>query len=71
MENYYEVTKESALYQEYIDYLANDKIMRGISSEFLTNNNIDTKEYVSTKDTFYIVPTEKDMENFDKLFAKN
>jgi len=70
MENYYEVTKESPLYQEYMDYLVSDRTMREISHEFLTNNNIDTKEYASTKDTFYIVPTEKDIENFDKILCK-
>ena len=70
MENYYEVTKGSPLHKEYMDYLANDKIIREISHEFLINNNIDTKEYASTKDTFYIVPTEKDIENFDKILCK-
>jgi len=70
MESYYEITKESALYQEYMDYLASDKIMREISHEFSTSNNIDTKEYASTNDTFYIAPTEKDIENFDKILCK-
>jgi len=70
MENYYEVTKQSPLHKEYMDYIVSDKIMREISHEFLSNNNINTKEYASTKDTFYIIPNEKDIEDFGKLLNK-
>ena len=70
MENYYMIPKQLPLHQEYMDYVENNKTMREISHEFLIDNNIDTKEYASTKDTFYIVPTEKDIEDFGKFLCK-
>lgn len=53
-----------------MDYLTSDKTMREISHQFLTANNINTKEYASTKDTFYIIPTEKDIEDFSKMLNR-
>lgn len=70
MENYYEVTKQSNLYQEYMDYISNNKEMRKIADEFLIKNEVDTDKYAGTADTFYIIPTEKDLNEFEKFLCK-
>lgn len=70
MENYYQVTEQSPLYKEYMDYSENDKIIRQIAHEFLTNNKIDAKQYVATENTFYIIPDGNDLNNFGKILNK-
>ena len=71
MERYFEVTGQSDLYNEYMEYKNNQDIIHNISKEFMTTQGIETDTYANQSDTFYIVPTEKDLEKFGKSLCKS
>jgi len=71
MERYFEVTKQSNLYNQYMEYKNNQQVLHNISKEFMDVQGIETNEYANQSDKFYIVPTEKDLEKFGKSLCKS
>ena len=71
MERYFKVTKQSNLYNQYMEYKDNQKVMHNISKEFMNTQGIETDTYANQGNTFYIVPTEKDTERFAKSLCKS
>jgi len=71
MERYFEVTKQSNLYNQYMEYKDNQEVMHNISKEFMDTQGIETNEYANQSDKFYIVPTEKDLDKFSKSLCKS
>jgi len=70
MERYFEVTGQSDLYNEYMEYKNNLKVIDNISTEFMSAQGIETDGYANQGDTFYIEPTENDLEKFGKSLCK-
>jgi len=71
MERYFEVTSQSDLFNEYMEYKNNLKVIDNISTEFMSAQGIETDTYANKSNTFYIVPTEKDLEIFNKALYKS
>ena len=71
MERYFEVTGQSNLYNEYMEYKNNQQVIHNISKEFMTTQRIETDTYANQGNTFYIVPTKKDIEVFGKSLCKS
>lgn len=71
MERYFQVTGQSDLYNQYMEYKNNQQVIHNISKEFMTTQEIETDTYANQSNTFYIVPTEKDLEKFGKSLCKS
>ena len=70
IEKYFEVTKDSGLYEDYNKYYNNVPVLNKIVKDFCMTNGIESKTYACTSDSFYIAPTEKDKENFKTQLCK-
>jgi len=70
MEKYFIVTKQSKLYDEYFYFKSNDEKIRKTSKDFMDKNHIEATKYYCTNSAFYIVPTENDLEKFNKILCK-
>jgi len=70
MERYFEVTNQANLYNQYMEYKYNQELLCDISKEFMDSQGIETEEYANQGNTFYIVPTENDLEAFCKSLCK-
>jgi hypothetical protein len=51
-------------------YEKNIEIVNNHVQIFMDKHNMDTHEYYPTNAVFYIVPTKKDIELFDKILGK-
>ena len=71
MERYFQVTGQSSLYNEYMEYKNNQQVVHSISKEFMNAQGIETNVYANQCDKFYIVPTEKDLDKFGKSLCKS
>lgn len=71
MDKYYEVTKESKLYDEYFKWFNNYIEIKKIAKEFMTTHGIETVEFYASNENFHIVPTANDMKTFEKQLCKN
>jgi len=70
MERYFQVTGQSDLFNQYMEYKNNQQVLHNISKEFMDTQGIETDTYAYQSNTFYIVPTEKDLEKFNKSLCK-
>jgi len=70
MERYFQVTGQSSLYNEYMEYKNNQQVVHSISKEFMNAQGIETNVYANQGDKFYIVPTENDVDKFSKSLCK-
>jgi len=70
MEKYFIVTEQSKLYGEYMRYIQNKKDVNDHVKEFTAKNEIKTTEYYANSGYLYIVPTENDLEKFEKVLTK-
>jgi hypothetical protein len=70
MEKYFIVTEQSKLHKEYYEYKNSDKKLHKIVKEFMQKYEIETNGYAHRDQTFYIEPTEKDLEKFNKVLCK-
>jgi len=70
MERYFEVTGKSDLYNEYLAYKNSQKVLHYISTQFMSVYGIETDGYANQGNTFYIEPTENDLEKFGKSLCK-
>jgi len=69
MERYFIVTEESELHKDWFEYKENRSRVRELIHEFNQANNIESESYFVTDTAFYIVPTDKDKENFGQVLA--
>ena len=71
MEKYFEIKKGSSLYESYFlwveDYKKVGKAFKTIKEDF----GIETNEFYARKDTFHIVPTDNDWQNFKDQMTKS
>lgn len=70
MERYFEVTQQSTLYNEYMNYKENQNELHKLSVLFLNSQGVETAIYANQGNNFYIVPTDKDLEKFSKSLCK-
>lgn len=70
MEKFFIVTNESSLNKAYFDWKENLSVVNKIVKQFCQENNIESTGYYAREDMFYIAPTKKDNENFNKFFLK-
>lgn len=70
MEKFFIITDECKYKKDYLDYKQNIKDINEIVKEFFTENDIETSQYFVDTDKLYIVPTDKDNENYDKVLNK-
>lgn len=70
MGKYYIITNESDLSSEYWEFKKNMEENRHHVNKFVELQEIEAHEYSASKSKFYIVPTDKDLEKFDKKLAK-
>lgn len=69
MEKFYTVNPDFELYKEYFQYW-NDAIkLNRIVAKFLPENGIETKQYYSSGNGLWIVPTENDKSKFAKQLS--
>ena len=71
MEKYFVVTKKSPLRDDYLKYKENRTVVRQHVKDFMEEQGIETSQYYESVDVLYIVPTEKDNDNFGKMLAKD
>lgn len=64
IEKYFEVTKDSGLYEEYSNYLENSIVLNKAVKNFMLKHNMETNTYACEKEKIYIQPTQKDKEIF-------
>lgn len=70
MEKFFIVTEESSLNNEYWDYQKNSKDVNEHVKKFMELKEIEAHEYYASEKKFYIVPTNSDLEKFDKILSK-
>lgn len=70
MKRYFQVTDQSDLYNEYMEYKNSEKVMHTFSQLFMNAQGIETDSFAYQGDTFYIIPTEKDLEKFGNSLCK-
>ena len=70
MEKFFIVTEESRLNNEYWEYQKNIKDVNEHVKKFMELHEIEAQEYYASQDKFYIVPTSKDLEKFNKNLSK-
>ena len=71
MEKFFIVTDECKYKEDYKNYKKNTEDINEIIKEFLKENEIETSKYSLTDDQLYIVPTNNDLEKFDKDLNKS
>jgi hypothetical protein len=60
MARYFQVTKASSLYRDFIAYRSNAKAIRELVKDFIATYAIESTVYWASDEALYIVPTEKD-----------
>jgi hypothetical protein len=70
MEKFYIVTEKSDLRQRYLEYEKNLEEVNEVIKEFFEENSIKTDEYYCTSESLYIVPTNEDIELYEKMLKK-
>lgn len=70
MEKYFIVTEKSDLHKDYLDYRENSRLINEHYKEFAKENDIEAEEYCPSNKYLHIIPTEKDLERFDKVLLK-
>lgn len=70
MEKFFIITDECKYKRDYIDYKKNTKEVNEIIKEFFNENGIETSKYYVTDKQLYIIPSNKDIEKFDKQLNK-
>lgn len=70
MDKFYIITDECNYKNDYLEYKKNLVVINEAVKEFFNTNNIDTKEYYVDSNNLYIVPTNKDLETYDKMLNK-
>lgn len=71
MEQYFEITKESAHYKEYFDYLeANEACKKSVKS-FFNENNIHTNCHVIFREALYIDDNPENREKYGNQLMKH
>lgn len=69
MEKFFIITDECNYKKDYIEYIKNLEKVNDLVKEFFNENEIDTSQYY-VNNVLYIVPTDKDIEKFDKILTK-
>ena len=70
MQKFYEVTSESNLWKDYLDYKENSNTINEIYKYFSEEHEIESTQYYPTTDNLYIVPTQNDEETFKNQLTK-
>lgn len=70
MEKFYKIKKDSELWKRYFDWEKNFKENNEFVKRFCEEHNIESNHYYCDKESFYIVPTKNDKENFKNQFTK-
>lgn len=70
MEKFFIITDECRYKEDYKNYRKNTKDVNEVVKEFFNENEIETSKYYLTNNQLYIVPTNKDLEKFDKDLNK-
>lgn len=70
MEKFFIITDECKYKRDYINYKKNTKHVNEIIKEFFSENEIETSKYYVTDEQLYIIPSDKDVEKFDKQLNK-
>lgn len=70
MEKFYIVTEESDLNKEYLGYVNNGKEVNEFVKKFMKQEGITANEYYVNAEKIYIIPTDEDLESFNKVLNK-
>lgn len=70
MEKFFIVTEQSALHKDYYEWKDNLEVTRLIVNEFFNINGIETILYGFMDESICIVPTENDLNKFNKVLGK-
>ena len=70
MEKFYIVTEESDLNKEYLGYVNNRKEVNEFVKKFMKQEGITANEYHVNAEKIYIIPTDEDLESFNKVLNK-
>ncbi len=76
MEKFYRIKSDSSLFKSYFSWLEASSLMCSRYVSFANSNGIEAKEFVPSKESYAIVPTVKDLQNFgsqmtSKTYAYN
>ncbi len=71
MEKYFIVTKKSSLYSDYFTWKENRKQVAKHVEKFMIEHGIISREYYASQRLLYIVPTQEDLEKFNKVLSKD
>jgi len=71
LDKYYEVTKESKLYDDYFKWFSNYVELGNIAKDFMVAHGIESTEFYASSGSFHIVPTSRDRETFENQLCKN
>lgn len=70
MEKFFIVTDKCKYKKDYLDYQKNITDVNEVVKEFFNENNIETSKYYLDNNKLYIIPTDKDTENYGSVLNK-
>lgn len=69
MARYFQVSKSSSLYRDFIAYQVNAKAVRKLVKDFIATYAIESTTYWASDEALYIVPTEKDVSSHGSILC--